>query len=81
MPRCATSDKKAGMTSHYVTDPAPNSATIAERLLAHSRLCEQIARECWSDETAEKLRQMARDCARAAAEIATLGAPEPRTRH
>ncbi len=48
------------------------TSAIAERLLAHARLCEEIARECWNEETAEKLRRMANECASTAAEIAPL---------
>ena len=51
---------------------------IAERLLAHARLCEQIARECWNEDTAEKLRRMARDCTLAAGANRTFaGAKQP----
>jgi hypothetical protein len=49
--------------------PAPQSAKIAERLLAHARLCRQIASASWNEETAKKLAQLADDCARAAANI------------
>ena len=52
------------------------SLAVAQRLLAHAQLCEQIARECWNEETAEKLRRMARDCVRTAAEVA----PKPGTK-
>jgi hypothetical protein len=54
---------------------------IAERLLAHARLCEQIARECWNEDTAEKLRRMARDCTLAAGQIAPLPAPNSPSWH
>ena len=56
-------------------EPTPKTTAIAERLLAHARLCEQIARECWNEDTAEKLRRMARDCTLAAGQIAPLPAP------
>ena len=59
------------MSSHPI-ESAPTVSAIAERLLAHARLCEQIARECWNEDTAEKLRRMARDCTLAAAQIAPL---------
>ena len=39
---------------------------IAERLLAHARLCRQIARESWNEDTAYKLAEMAEECTRAA---------------
>jgi len=47
----------------------PKVTAIAERLLAHARLCEQIARGCWNEDTAETLRRMARDCSLAAAQM------------
>jgi hypothetical protein len=43
-------------------------STIAERLLAHAKLCRQIASECWNEEMAQKLEQLAQDCLRAAAQ-------------
>jgi hypothetical protein len=49
--------------------PAPQSSKIAERLLAHARLCRQIAGASWNEETAKTLAQLADDCARAAAKI------------
>jgi hypothetical protein len=63
--------------------PEPNAKTtaIAERLLAHARLCEHIACECWNEGTAEKLRRMARDCAQVAAQIAPLSTPNSPTWH
>ena len=48
---------------------APNLSVIAERLLAHARLCEEIAEECRDDEIAHKLRGMAQDCTQTAAQI------------
>jgi hypothetical protein len=44
-------------------------AHIAERLLAHARLCEQIAEQTWSEATALKLGELADECRRAAAEL------------
>lgn len=38
--------------------------TIDERLRAHARLLLKLASECWNEETAEKLRRLARDCER-----------------
>jgi len=69
------------MPSDRNSDPAAKASAIAHRLLAHARLCEQIASESWNKETAEKLRRMARDCARTAAEIAPLRAPKAPNRH
>jgi hypothetical protein len=59
----------------------PKTTAIADRLLAHARLCEQIARACWNEDTAETLRRMAHDCTRAAAQIAPLSAPNRPTWH
>jgi len=44
-------------------------AAIAQRLLAHAHLCEQIARECCNEVTAEKLKRMAQECSRTAAQV------------
>ena len=58
--------------------PSPlSSAAVAERLLAHARLCEHAAQECWNEQTAEKLRDMARECIRAAAQVAPKHETEP----
>jgi hypothetical protein len=40
--------------------------TIAERLLAHAKLCREIARGSWSEEIARNLERLAEDCTRAA---------------
>lgn len=56
--------------------PPLNSSPVAERLLAHARLCEQIAQGCWNEETAEELKRIAQDCTRAAAQLAQA-APRP----
>jgi hypothetical protein len=50
----------------------PNSSAVAERLLAHARLCEQIAQRCWNEATAEELMRMAQECTHTAAQM-TLG--------
>lgn len=44
-----------------------HSSQIAERLLAHARLCRQIAGASWDEATAAKLEQLAEECERAAA--------------
>jgi hypothetical protein len=49
------------------------SSKIAERLLAHARLCRQIASESWNECTAEKLEQLADECDRAAADMVPAG--------
>lgn len=46
-----------------------HSAKIAERLLAHARLCRHIAEQSWSEETAHKLDRLANECVRAATEL------------
>ena len=56
-----------------------HSAKIAERLLAHARLCRHIAEQSWSEETAHKLDRLADECARTAAEL--LPDDENRTAH
>jgi len=57
------------------------SSAVADRLLAHARLCEQIAQDCWSEQSAEELRRMARECSRAAAEMAPERQPRPYIAH
>jgi hypothetical protein len=59
------------MSSNRAQLPAPNSSAVAERLLAHARLCEHAAQECWDEETAAKLKRMAQECTRAAAQMAS----------
>jgi hypothetical protein len=39
---------------------------IVERFLAHAELCQKLASECWSEELAEGLMQLARDSFEAA---------------
>jgi hypothetical protein len=55
------------------TNPAQvavsQSAIIAERLLAHARLCRDVADASCNEDTAAKLERLAEECARAAAEI------------
>jgi len=43
------------------------SSQLADRLLAHARLCRQIARQCWNEETAAELEKLAAECDRTAA--------------
>ena len=40
--------------------------TIADRLLAHARICREIARASWNEESAQRLERLAADCMRAA---------------
>ena len=44
-------------------------STIAERLLAHARLCREIADATLNEETAAELEQLAEDCVRAARDV------------
>ena len=51
------------------------SSKISERMLAHARLCREIAGDSWNEVMAEKLKQLAEECTRTAA---TAGPdPEP----
>jgi hypothetical protein len=64
------------------SDIVSNAAKIAERLMAHARLCQQIAEQTWSEDAARKLDQLADDCRRAAAELAPGTVDDERsTRH
>jgi hypothetical protein len=55
-------------TDSLIHTPSKGSA-IAQRLLAHAHLCEQIARDCCNEVTAEKLKRMAQECSRTAAQV------------
>jgi len=44
-------------------------STIVERLLAHARICREIADTSLNEETARKLEELAEDCIRAARDI------------
>jgi hypothetical protein len=50
-------------------------STMSARLLAHARLCRDIANATLNEETASKLERMAQDCVQAAreAELAAAG--------
>jgi len=45
--------------------------TVAGRLLAHAKLCRQMATQTWNEEIAKELRKLADECARAAVEAKT----------
>jgi len=49
----------------------PKSSKMAERLLAHARLCRHIAEQSWNEETAQRLDTLAQECVRAAAKLTT----------
>jgi len=60
--------------SNPALGPVPQSV-IAERLLAHARLCRDIAGASWNEATAEQLEQLAEKCVRAAADAGPDGDP------
>ena len=45
----------------------PQSAKVIQRLLAHAKLCRDIAAASWNQTSAEKLEEMAAECERSAA--------------
>jgi len=45
------------------------SSKLAERLLAHARLCRQIARQSWNEQTAAELEKLAAECDLAAEQV------------
>jgi len=55
------------------------SAKVTERLLAHAKLCRQIAGDSWNEAMAEKLEQLADECTRAAASAGPDAAPQGQT--
>jgi hypothetical protein len=55
-------------------DTVADLSKIAERLLAHARLCRQIAERTPSEDVAADLGQLADDCTQLAAEVS---APAP----
>ena len=55
--------------------PMSNSAKVAERLLAHARLCREIAARSWDEASAQKLEEMAVACVQAADSTAYLPPP------
>jgi hypothetical protein len=51
-----------------------NSAKIVQRLLAHAKLCREVASASWNHTSAQKLEEMAAECERSAA-AATVSGP------
>ena len=49
--------------------PVPNAPKIAERLLAHARLCRQIAEAAIRDDVAQEFGRLADECLRVAAAL------------
>ena len=46
--------------------PMPNSAKVVQHLLAHARLCREIAARSWDKTSAQRLEELAAACVRAA---------------
>jgi hypothetical protein len=57
-----------------VPRPVPNGPGIAERLLAHARLCRQIAEATAREDLAQEFSRLADECTRAAEEVDPDGA-------
>ena len=60
----------------WIPVPAPPSAKAAQRLLAHARLCREVASLSWNEADARKLEEIAAECVRwagAAGEAASSG--------
>jgi hypothetical protein len=55
--------------------PAPHKSKVAERLLAHARLCRQMASRSLDEALGEKLLKMADDCVDAAADAIAASRP------
>jgi 3-methyladenine DNA glycosylase AlkC len=55
--------------SSRLQSSVPNASKIAEHLLAHARLCRQIAEQSWNEQTAETLSRLADECTRAATDL------------
>jgi hypothetical protein len=76
---------KHGYESKMALDPAqivqspltvPNSAKVVQCLLAHARLCREIASLSWNEADARKLEEMAAECVRrATGESSPAGPP------
>ena len=69
------------MSTEPAIQPSLKHSAIAERLLAHAHLCEQIARECCNEATAEQLKRLAQECSRTAAQVAPGRDSPPPSRH
>jgi hypothetical protein len=63
------------MTPERRPIPMLPPSKLAERLLAHARLCRQIARQSWSEETAAALEKLAAECDLAARNAAPVPPP------
>jgi hypothetical protein len=69
------------MSTNPAFQPSLKYSAIAQRLLAHAHLCEQIARACCNEVTAAKLKRMAQECSRTAAQVAPERDTPPPSRH
>jgi hypothetical protein len=61
----------------WISITAPNSAKVVQRLLAHARLCRDIAALSWNEADARKLEEMAAECVRWAAAAGELSPSGP----
>ncbi len=62
MPGCVHKCTVNAVVDETPQDPVSPSSKLAERLLAHARLCRQIARQSWNEETAAELEKLAAEC-------------------
>lgn len=46
--------------------PTPNSAKVVQHLLAHARLCREVAARSWDKTSAQRLEELAAACIKAA---------------
>jgi hypothetical protein len=53
-------------SSNRSLSPGPQASKIAERFIAHAKLCQQIASQCRDEEIAHQLERLAEQCVRAA---------------
>lgn len=61
--------------AHAMAHPAPHQSKVADRLLAHARLCRQMAAGATNEALGEKLLKMADDCVVAAADAIVATRP------
>jgi hypothetical protein len=62
-----------------ISASAPKAAKVAQLLLAHAKLCREIAARSWNEDSARKLEELADACVRAA--DATYELPPRRKLH
>ncbi len=61
----------------WIPVSAQPSAKVAQRLLAHAKLCREIAALSWNEADARKLEELAAECVRWAAASGETAAPGP----